>query len=158
VPVSVSEAEGDGAPVALTHDGITGRLWRTWTGDYLTDHPDLRLYPLHLVPAAADSEGQQPADEADRVRLCAYVGHYRSYSPWFTNFRIVLRDGALRLVAPGGVEAPGEEQLLVELQPGVFRIGEPEWLPERLSLVAEVTGQVILLDRDGCAYSRTFTP
>lgn len=38
--------------------------------------------------------------------LTAFCGHYRCYSPWFTNFRVVLRGDRLLLIAPGGVEAP----------------------------------------------------
>jgi hypothetical protein len=91
-------------------------------------------------------------------RLEAYVGHYRSWSPWFTNLRIVARDGGLALIAPVGVEAPGDDQDLVEVADGVFRIGLDPWLPERLVVGPVVDGVCISLVRDGCAYSRTVTP
>jgi CubicO group peptidase (beta-lactamase class C family) len=36
----------------------------------------------------------------------AYPGHYRSHNPWLSNFRVVLRKGALALIAPSGDEEP----------------------------------------------------
>ena len=44
--------------------------------------------------------------------LGIHVGRYRSYTPWFPTFRIVLRSGRLYLIAPGGVEASDEEEEL----------------------------------------------
>jgi D-alanyl-D-alanine carboxypeptidase len=35
----------------------------------------------------------------------AYAGHYRSFSPWLTNFRVIIRRGSLFLVLPAGAEA-----------------------------------------------------
>ena len=32
----------------------------------------------------------------------SYVGHYRSYNPWRSNFRIVIREGRLTLIGPYG--------------------------------------------------------
>jgi hypothetical protein len=90
-------------------------------------------------------------------RLDVYVGHYRSYSPWYPHLRIVRREDQLLLIAPGGVEAPGEEEDLVEVSPGVFRIGADPWLPERLVAGPIVDGHMVSLDRDGCRYSRAFT-
>ena len=34
----------------------------------------------------------------------AYAGHYRSFSPWLSNFRVVLRRGSLYLNLPAGTE------------------------------------------------------
>jgi hypothetical protein len=87
----------------------------------------------------------------------ALPGHYRSYSPWYTNFRIVLRGGGLHLVAAGGVEGSRDDPLLVELSPGRFRIGAEAELPERLVVGPVVDGRAIYVVRDGCTYSRTFT-
>ena len=86
------------------------------------------------------------------------VGHYRSYSPWYPTLRIVRRAGQLLLAAPGGVEAPSEEEELVELAPGVFRIGSDPSIPERLTVGPIVDGVAVSVERDGCIYSRTFTP
>ena len=84
------------------------------------------------------------------------VGHYRSYSPWWTHLRIVARGDRLHLVADNGVEADKGQPELVRLDDGVFRIGADPRLPERLRLGPVVDGSVIWVDRDGCRYSRTF--
>ena len=34
-----------------------------------------------------------------------YVGHYRSYNPWGSNFRIVVRGPRLLMIVPSGDEA-----------------------------------------------------
>ena len=108
--------------------------------------------PIRKTPSP--TAGAPALDE----RLAAYVGHYRSWSPWFTTFRITARDGALVLVAAGGVEAPLDDMDLVEVGDGVFRIGADPWLPERLAVGPVVDGRCLYVVRDGCTYSRTFTP
>lgn len=133
---------------ALVRSGaVTGRLFRDGYGRLATDHPQVRANYLHR-------EGQ--GEETDRFR--AYVGHYRSHSPWFSNLRIVQRSDRLFLIASGGVEAPTSDEELVPVGEATFRIGSDAWRPERLTGVATVEGQVVVLERDGCAYSRTFTP
>ena len=69
-----------------------------------------------------------------------------------------VREGALWLATSGGTEAPGQDEPLIEVTPGVFRIGAEEWLPERLTVGPLVDGRVISVNRDGCDYSRSFTP
>ncbi len=88
-------------------------------------------------------------------RLSSYVGHYRSFSPWFTHLRIAAEHGKLWLVAPNGVEAPGTVEL-VELEPGVFREGADARLPERLIIGPVVDGKAVWVSRHDCRYSRTF--
>jgi CubicO group peptidase (beta-lactamase class C family) len=142
----------------------TGRLYRTWSGRFATDHPDLRRFHLTWNHGAWTHGPSVLRRERDDVsapvlppRWAAAVGHYRCYSPWYPNFRIVDREGRLVLVAPGGVEAPGDEPELVEVEPGVFRIGADPWLPERLVLGPAVEGRIVSATRDGCVYSRAFT-
>ena len=67
------------------------------------------------------------------------------------------RGGRLFLIAPGGVEAPGEDLELVELKSSVFRIGAELHAPERLVLGPMVDGKIVSVTRDGNRYSRTFT-
>jgi D-alanyl-D-alanine carboxypeptidase len=69
----------------------------------------------------------------------------------------VARDGALHLVAAGGVEGSRDDPLLVPLAPGMFRIGADPTLPERLVAGPVVGGRALLVVRDGCPYSRRFT-
>mgnify|MGYP000089751315 CR=1 FL=1 len=83
----------------------------------------------------------------------AYTGHYRSYNPWYSNFRILLRKGALVLVEPWGEEEP-----LTALEDGSFRVGADERSPERLRFDTVVNGQAVHANLSGGDYYRTFTP
>jgi CubicO group peptidase (beta-lactamase class C family) len=162
--IAVTQA-GDG--LALDYRGQSGTLYRTWSSRFATDHPALRRFPLTPVPEGqgawswgeivfrrsalpAIAAPMEPAQE----ELAAYVGRYRSYSPWYPTFRIVLREGRLFLIASGGVEAPTEDVELVPLAPGRFRLGADPQMPERLTLGAMIDGRAVILYRDGCRYSR----
>jgi D-alanyl-D-alanine carboxypeptidase len=171
-------ARPDGG-VDLLSGGSRGRLFRTWSPRYATDHPELHRFPLTAVDgtwhtgsfvlravdpqsagASSPSAPGGPTASAPALdpALVPLVGHYRSWSPWFTTFRIVARDGGLVLVAAGGVEAPLDDMDLVPVGDGVFRIGADPWLPESLTAGPIVEGECIYVTRDGCTYSRTFTP
>jgi len=98
----------------------------------------------------------------------AYAGHYRCHNPWLGNFRVILRRDRLLLALPWG-----EEQVLVPLSDCLFRVGEDDRLPERLSErvrqsagddVGHAAGRPgdhhpyrsrgIVLCGDGCAHGR----
>jgi hypothetical protein len=81
----------------------------------------------------------------------AYPGHYCSHNPWLTNFRVVLRKGALALIHPSGDEEP-----LVPLGDGIFRVGKEERLPERIRFAPILNGQALRANLCG-EYYRTFT-
>lgn len=150
-PVAV-ELRGEGE-LALVHaDGAAGRIYRDPYGRLATDHPTLRLHWLYR-PAASSASPRPTAEQ-----LVTLPGHYRAHTPWFANFRIVARDEQLWLTACRGVEAPTADQQLVPIDGDTFRIGAASWLPERLTCRAVVDGRAVLLDLDGCAYSRTWTP
>jgi D-alanyl-D-alanine carboxypeptidase len=83
----------------------------------------------------------------------AYTGHYRSHNPWHTNFRVILRKGKLYLEEPWG-----DEDLLVPLGNGVFRIGADDRSPERLCFDTVLSGRALCANLSGCDYYRTFTP
>ncbi len=83
----------------------------------------------------------------------AYPGHYRSHNPWYTNFRVVVRKGKPYLVEPGG-----DEEVLVALGSGVFRIGHDDRSPERLCFDTILGGRALHANLSGCDYYRTFTP
>ncbi|MEI8056164.1 MAG: serine hydrolase domain-containing protein [Actinomycetes bacterium] len=116
--------------------------------------------PLPVAPAYVPPprpvlpEGNDGSVSGD---LAAYVGHYRSFNPWFSHLRIAAVDGRLVLVAPNGVEAPGIVDL-VEISPGVFREGTDPRLPERLYMGPVVEGRALWVARHDCRYSRTFRP
>jgi hypothetical protein len=82
----------------------------------------------------------------------AYPGHYRSHNPWFSNFRIVLRKGALALIMSSGKEEP-----LVPLGDGAFRVGEEERCPERIRFDTVLNGQAVHANLSRGDYYRTFT-
>ncbi|MHB1906779.1 MAG: serine hydrolase domain-containing protein [Acidimicrobiales bacterium] len=163
--------DDDGEPLAVVagHDGAhvtyrgrTGSLFATPTGRFVTDHPALRTFHLDFDAAGMWTHGPTtfaPAGApgpATGSLSFALVGRYRSYSPWYPEFRVVARAGRLYLSAPGGVEAPDEEVALVEVAPGTFRIGADPWLPERLVAGPVREGEVVVLERDGLRYSRAF--
>lgn len=175
--LEVGAAADGGVEVVTRAEGgaiVRGRLLRTWSSRLATDHLGLRVYPwtatddgwavgpwvLRRSAAAdpsADADVATAAPAALDPRLAAYVGRYRSWSPWFATFRIVAREGRLVLIAATGVEAPLEDMELVELEPDVFRVGTDPLLPERVSGGPLVNGQRISVTRDGLVYSRSFT-
>lgn len=158
-------AEPDG--LVITRGGVSGRVFRSWSTRFATDHPALRRFPLTFSDGAEGPawhwggdclRRDQPAQtEAEISPLAAHIGRYRSYSPWFPTFRLVLRAGRLVLIAPGGVEAPTEDMDLIPLEPGIFRIGTDERLPERLVMGPQIDGRTVWVLRDGCRYSRMST-
>ncbi len=83
----------------------------------------------------------------------AYPGHYRSHNPWYGNFRVVVRKGKLWFIHPSG-----EEELLVPLGDGLFRVGADERSPERLRFDTVLDGRALRANLSGCDYYRTFTP
>jgi CubicO group peptidase (beta-lactamase class C family) len=83
----------------------------------------------------------------------AYPGHYRSHNPWLTNFRIVLRKGALALIAPSESEEP-----LVPLGSAVFRVGEDDRSPERIRFDTILNGRALRASLSCNDYYRAFTP
>lgn len=76
-------------------------------------------------------------------------GHYRSFTPWDTNFRVFARGEELVVTAP---PCCGGETVLVPEGPGLFRLGEgsPEWL--RFDTVIGGMAQRALLS--GVPYTR----
>ena len=82
----------------------------------------------------------------------AYPGHYCSHNPWLTNFRIVLRKGALALIHPSGDEEP-----LEPLGDGIFRVGEDDRSPERIRFDTILNGQALRANLSCGDYYRTFT-
>ena len=82
----------------------------------------------------------------------AYPGHYRSHIPWQTNFRVVLRTGALWLAWPEG----GEERL-TPVGEGAFCVGDA-FSPERLRFSQLVEGQALCATLPGDDYYRFFVP
>jgi len=87
----------------------------------------------------------------------AYPGHYQSYNPFRSNFRIVMRKGALAMILFSGDDS-GLEELLVPLGNGVFRVGEDELSPERIHFDTIINGQAMRARFSGYDYYRVSTP
>ncbi len=156
----------DDAGPSLSDGEGTGRLVRLSEQRWGCTHPGWRTFS-HVVDQAAGKwiyggrvlsrDGITPVGDADvDPGLASAVGHYRSYSPWWTHLRIVARGERLHLIADNGVEANKDQPELVPLGRGEFRVGADVRLPERLRLGPVVDSHVIWVDRDGCRYSRTF--
>jgi hypothetical protein len=81
------------------------------------------------------------------------VGHYRTYSPWMSNFRFYVRKGQAYLQWWGQFEQP-----LAALDDGSFRVGWAEHAPERLSFDCFAGGQALRANLSGGEYYRVDTP
>ncbi len=88
----------------------------------------------------------------------AYVGHYRSFNPWVSNFRVLTRKDRLLLIAPTDADGLGGDTYLVPLAPGEFRVGEDERRPERVRFDTVVDGQALRAFLADGEYYRSFTP
>jgi D-alanyl-D-alanine carboxypeptidase len=160
----------DGTRLALAAEGA--RLWFTVGaqrvalervgGDrFVVKHPDFDLFPLefgrdrNLVveafhgPRWFTNERYAGPKSFDYPKEWeAFVGHYRSDSPWFGSTRIFTRKG--KLTADGSPLTP--------LGDGLFRVGAEEWSPERLSFGPAVNGRATRMKVSGVESHRTFTP
>lgn len=94
-------------------------------------------------------EGVEEDWGAPPERWNAYPGRYISYNPWYGGFRVFIRRGDLVLA-----HFSEEEDPLVELTPGLFRIGEDEASPERLQFEEVVDGKALVASFSGTAYHR----
>lgn len=134
---------------------------------FLADHPDFELFPIRFlradegkVVALVHGENQYdvagattPGDVAAPPEWAAYTGHYRSHNPWFSNIRIVVRNGTLLMIYPHGYE-----MVLTPVESG-FRIGDDPDTPERIAFDTIVDGQALrAIMPGGETYYRFFTP
>jgi len=83
----------------------------------------------------------------------SYVGHYRTYSPWMSNFRALVRKGKIVLQWFGSYEQP-----LAALDDGAFRVGWATYSPERLRFDCFVRGKALRAVLSGAEYYRVDTP
>jgi D-alanyl-D-alanine carboxypeptidase len=133
---------------------------------FYADHPDLERYLLHFGTESdqivevfhgahwyTNNKYTGIADFDLPIDWKAYTGHYRCHNPWYSNFRVVARKGALILLWPSG-----EELKLVTQGAGTFRVGEEQFSPECIRFGTVVNGQALRVNLSGCNYYRTFTP
>lgn len=156
----------EGERVVMDVGGERVALERRGQDCFHVPHPDFSLYLLRfgreegrVVEASYGPDWYGTERHVDRqavdvpVDWRIYPGHYRSHNPWYTNFRVVLRRDKLVLVGPRG-----DEEALVPLGAGLFRVGEDERSPERLFFDVVLDGRAIRANLSGCDYFRTFTP
>jgi D-alanyl-D-alanine carboxypeptidase len=180
--VGTFESDGDRLEVSIdirTNSGVqpivrfgadSAALEWDWGPRALTRLPALRAFPLQFDgtnwswgprvfrPVRDTSLREFVSDVASSTDwMRPFCGHFRSYIPWFTNFRTVIRHGDLVLIASPGVEAPGEDIVLVSVGDSTFRMGSDPRLPETLTFGPVINGLAHWADRDGCRYSRSFT-
>jgi len=141
-------------------------LERWYPDVFYAPHPDFKLSILRFERAEGavveaihgqdwyQGQGYDGPSEFDYVaQWDAYVGHYRTYSPWMSNFRFYVRKGQAYLQWWGSFEQP-----LTALDDGSFRVGWAEHSPERLRFDDFVDGQALRADVSGGDYYRVDTP
>jgi len=132
---------------------------------FYVDHPDFALFLLYFGREQGEVvEAFHGPDWYTNERYTgpktfdhpqewdAYPGHYRSHNPWLSNFRIILRKGALVLV-----NSSGDEEPLTLLGTGVFRVGEDDRSPERIRFDAIINGRALRANLSTGECYRTFT-
>ena len=83
-----------------------------------------------------------------------FTGHYRSYSPWSSNFTVIVRRGQLLLVTAEGGETSVDEQPLTARPEGGFFVSKPP-SPEVLRFDTVVDGRALRALFSGHVFHRT---
>jgi CubicO group peptidase (beta-lactamase class C family) len=86
--------------------------------------------------------------------LRAIAGHYRSYNPWTSNFRVVLRGDQAWLVFPAPPEGFTSDQQLVPGPDGSFRISQDPSDPEGVRFDTVADGRALRAWLSGWPYYR----
>jgi CubicO group peptidase (beta-lactamase class C family) len=155
----------EGERLMLRYDDERVVLEQRGPDRFYVDHPDFALFLLRF----GREEGQvvetfHGPDWYTNDRYAgpmtfdypqewdAYPGHYRSHNPWLSNFRVILRKGALALIHPSGEEEP-----LEPLGGTVFRVGNDDRSPERIRFDTILNRQALRANLSCGDYYRTFT-
>jgi hypothetical protein len=153
-------AESD--KLVLRHAGRNIVLERRGQDRFYANHPDFALFlfefqrqrnavteAFHGPEWYTNSRYAGPRTFEFPPGWNVYPGHYRSYNPWLSNFRIVLRKGQLLLVNPDG-----DSHSLKELEPGHFQLGEKR-TAARLRLDTIIEGKAQRATFLGAGFYRT---
>jgi len=155
----------------LCAGGVEVALERREPDIFVAPHPDWDRFYLRAGRDAAGAVAELfhgpdwyvsdrnsgPREFAPRAEWQPFVGHYRSWSAWLSDLRVIERKGTLLLSAPW-VEAPGGEMELVPLGEALFRVGADEWRPDRLRFDAVVDGRATSVFYNQAPLYRAFTP
>jgi CubicO group peptidase (beta-lactamase class C family) len=133
---------------------------------FLADHSDYHLFLFKFgrkvgkVVEVSHGADWYPRDSYKRRRVLShprswnpYPGHYRSHNPWASNFRVVLREGALVLIQHDGKEEP-----MAVLGDGTFRVGADKRCPKRIEFSTIFKGKAIVAVLSGGRYVRVSSP
>lgn len=169
----------DGNHLLLQYKGQDIVLETRGPDCFYADHPDFDLFILTFGrEASAEGETTEEGAQGKVVELFygdewytndhyngprtfdypevwnTYPGHYRSYNPWISNFRVIIRKGQLMFIYPTG----GIEGILTPLGEAYFRIGEDDGSPETLRFDTILNGLARRAIFAMGSYYRTFTP
>jgi len=158
---------GEGGQLIMRYGDEQIALERRGPDRFYVDHPDFALFLLrfgreegkvveafHGPDWYTNDRYAGPTTFDYPQEWDAYPGHYRSHNPWLSNFRVVLRKGALALIVP----SEEEEESLVPLGDSVFRVGDDERSPERIRFDIILNGRALRADLSCGDCYRTFTP
>lgn len=134
---------------------------------FLAPDPGFDRFPFHVErpPAGAPelwhggrryvragAEARSLPDPSPELR--AIAGHYRSHNPWTTNFRVVLRGDQPWLTFAAAPDGFDDQQPLVPLPNGPFRVGEDAGNPESLRFDTVLDGRALRAWVSGWPYYR----
>ena len=141
-PMGVFEVRA-GGPLTLVANGREAAL-QPW-GDNLfrTTHPDFRNFTLMFEgkgtptgaswgPASYVREGSAAPLARSDPALTRFAGRYINDSPWWGTAQVVERGGKLWL----GTETP-----MARMAPNLWRVGDDNWSPERVSFADFIDGR-----------------
>lgn len=152
----------NGEQLFLEHKGQRIVLEQAGLDRFIVKHPDFDLYTLAfgrdkgtVVEVSYGPEwwtndryaGPKTFDYP--AEWNAFVGRFRSDSPWYGSMRIVLRKGRLTLEG----EVP-----LSQIEPGVFGFEGDTTHLERITFDTIIEGRAIHANYSGIDFYRTFTP
>jgi len=159
------EVQANETRLLMRYQGADLLLMRRDPDAFYVSHPDLALALLrfgrdgdHAVTEAFHGAdwyvnerytGPRSFDIPDE--WSAYTGHYRAFTPWLTNFRVLLRKGSLILELP----QYGKEATLQPAGPTRFTMGDD--MPGYLQFGPIVAGLAISASLLGGPYSHVNT-
>ena len=160
------ERDGKGLVLVYKDKPIVLERLNATSDLFYINHPDFALFPLQFVReegvVVECTHGDQWYRHSEHAREFEVTyplhwqhltGHYRSYNPWFTNFRVVLRRGQLYVIDPGG-----SQELLTPLEENTFRVGDALLSPEYLRFDTFINEQAQRAIYSGGEFFRTFDP
>ena len=162
-----------GEQLTLEFEGDSILLEHCRPDVFLVPHPAFELFPLRFGRmAGTEGKDKTPIIEAfhgpdwyihsryqEETSLeippewQGYAGHYRSYNPWLSNFRVMVQKDSLVIIHQWDTEEP-----LRQIGPGCFRVGTDPQTPEFIQFDLIIDGKAMQANLSGGVYYRTFTP